>query len=62
MKNKRELVNRSCQDRRQNDASPWPNGERRKKEEKREQWQRAGRWRSTHKPLKVVDLSHTTLI
>jgi hypothetical protein len=62
MENKQKMVNRSAQDRRQLDATNWTNEERRTKEEKREQWQRAGKWRSTHKPIKPVDLSHNALL
>ena len=62
MKDKHKMVNRSAQDRRKLVASDWKDGERRTKEEKREQWQRASKWRSTHKPIKAVDLSHNALL
>ncbi|WP_300667828.1 hypothetical protein [Desulfoluna sp.] len=62
MKHKQTMVNRSFQDRRQLGATAWKNEERRTKEEKREQWQRTGKWRSTHKPIKKIDLSHNALL
>jgi hypothetical protein len=62
MKHKLKMVNRSAQDRRHRDATAWKGEERRTKEEKREQWQRAGKWRSTHKPIAKIDLSHNALL
>ncbi|VVS93857.1 hypothetical protein [Desulfoluna spongiiphila] len=62
MKHKRTMVNRSAQDRRCQDSKEWKGAERRTKEEKREQWQRAGKWRSKHKPISKIDLSHNALL
>jgi len=62
MKHKQAMVNRSAQDRRRLEAKEWKSAERRTKEEKREQWQRAGKWRSRHKPISKIDLSHSALL
>lgn len=62
MKHNQKMVNRAAQDRRRLEAVDWTGEERRKKEEKREQWQRAGKWRSKHKPIARVDLSHNALL
>lgn len=62
MKHKQTMVNRSAQDRRRVESGTWKGVERRTQEEKREQWQRVGKWRSKHKPVTTIDLSHNALL
>lgn len=62
MENRQKMVNRNSQDRRRLDPVVWDHEERRKKEEVRSKWKRAGKWRSIHKPIKEIDLSQNALL
>ncbi|WDP91524.1 MAG: hypothetical protein HUN04_18190 [Desulfobacter sp.] len=49
--NRRKMINRSPDDRRQNLGTSWKGDERRGACEKREKWERVSTWSSIHKPL-----------
>jgi len=59
---KKQLLNRSSNDRRKADHPEKFTIERRVATEKRNDWQRVTEWTSSHKPMDAVDLSKISIL